>query len=156
MSAQRPFDPVPLLAAFLHEEHCPGHPTPIDPIDCLTIRPVLDEYVARLRAAGLALVPTESVRLLEQLMDGLTETPDVEEVPVGEPNQSRSRAYAPTWVILRHRDGQLERGGPYQRWLAELLLCDLGTIHDADVVAARLEGEAPWIDELLRELGNAA
>jgi hypothetical protein len=156
MFEQHPFDPTPLLAEHLHKKLCAGHSSAIEPVDCLIVQAAMADYVADLAAAGLVLVPADSVRFLQQLFDDAIRPDDLEERPEGEGNGSRSRAHAQTWLILRHQDGRVERGGPYQRWLAELLLCDLGYAHDPDVVAARLEGEPEWVDELLRELGDQA
>jgi hypothetical protein len=156
MFGQRPFDPTPLLAEHLHKKLCSGHSSAIEPVDCLVVQAAMADYVADLAAAGLALVPADSVRFLQQLFEDATRPDQLEERPEGEGNESRSRAHAQTWLILRHQDGRVERGGPYQRWLAELLLCDMGYYHDPDVVAARLEGEPDWVDELLRELGDQA
>ena len=156
MFEQRPFDPTPLLAAFLHPRVCPGHAGDIEPVDCLAVQASIRDYVDELRAGGLALVPAGSIRFLQQLFDDATQPSELEERPSDERNDSRERAHSQTWLILRHTDGRVERGGPYQRWLAELLLADLGYYHDPDVVAARLEGEPEWMDELLRELGGQA
>ena len=156
MFEKRPFDPAPLLAEHLHKRLCPGHSSAIDPVDCLVVQAAMADYLADLASAGLALVPADSILFLRQLFDDATEQAELEDLPPDGHNASRERAHAQTWLILRHQDGRLERGGPYQRWLAELLLADLGYYHDADVVAARLEGEPDWVDDLLRELNDRA
>ncbi len=55
------------------------------------------------------------------------------------------------WVRLRHRDRGTPptRLGPYQRWLGELVIGDLGRSHRPDIIGALIEPEAPWIGELL-------
>lgn len=146
------FDPRARLAAFLHPRVCPGHPTGVDPVDCLLMPSAIEAYRAGLAEAGLAVVPLDAVVLLERLITGLA-APDTP-AEAAPRSASEARAHAATWLVSRQQDGAEVREGPFTRAWAEIVLADHNLSHPRNIVSARLEGEPGWMADLDATLGD--
>ena len=153
----RPFDPEPLLLAYIHARACPGHGegVSVEPADCLFIAEVVADFRAGLAKAGLGLVPLAGVRFLERRFAEILEEdlPEPEEPASGD-SQSEARAREQVWLRTTARNGAVVRSGPHPRWWAEILLGDLALDHGPDTASARIEPEPAWIWDLLSDLGG--
>jgi hypothetical protein len=148
-----PFDPIPDLAAMLHDGACAGrHDGTLRPSDCLTARNAAETLRSRLVDAGLAVAPLHAVQWIQRTFADLAEE-RASEAPPSTMSGSEARAREQVWIEVSFRGGkETVRLGPYQRAWAELCLADMNFGHDELMAGAQIVPEAAWIGRLLDEM----
>jgi hypothetical protein len=148
-----PFDPIPNLAAMLHDGACAArHGGTVRPADCLTARSAAETMRDQLVHSGLAVAPLHAVQWIQRTFADLTEEHPSEDRPSAM-SGSESRAREQVWIEVRYRDGtKTDRLGPYQRAWAEVCLGDINFGHGESMASAQIVPEALWIGRLLDEM----
>jgi hypothetical protein len=141
------FDPIPRLAAVLHDTACDGHPANVPDSACFLARAAAEAHREILAAAGLAIAPTEVVRWMTTALDDAANSQPETAFDLRNPSEVRARAQV--FIQKRLDGGGILRDGPYERWFAELVMGDLAAGAEPGVRSSLIVPEPDWIGELL-------
>jgi hypothetical protein len=133
------FDPIPALAAALHDGVCPSTHPAIAPGDCVLAYGAAASLRERLAAGGLVVAPTLVITWARRMLAGASDGEVEQDAPPAAAGSSESRARAAYWIEFRHDDGRRSADGPHQQWLAELVIGEMAWFRsDPSIVSARL------------------